>query len=263
MNKVLIVGHGHVGSAMSSIFKPSEKIIIDPKHNKCKISDCTNKQFSVIFVCVDTPKNEKFKTLHAVLTELNATFHGAIVCCKSTASPQFYSNAEKTFKNIRLIFSPEFLSHKTNIVDFNNQKFLIFGGNKAACIKVANILKPRLKTVKNIAYTDIQTAALVKYTSNSFLACKITFFNEMWLLHKKLGCSSSFEEYTKLVSLDDRVGASHMIVPGTDTKFGWGGHCYDKDIHELATFSKSALIQYITVLNSKHRKHMENNKGAK
>ena len=125
MNKVLIIGHGHVGSAISSIFKKSEKIIIDPKLNKNKISDFIDKQFSVIFVCVDTPKNEKFKTLNSVLAELNRTFFGAVVCCKSTASPEFYFNAERSFKNIRVVFSPEFLSHKTNIVDFKNQNFLI------------------------------------------------------------------------------------------------------------------------------------------
>jgi UDP-glucose 6-dehydrogenase len=62
MSKVLIVGHGYVGSAVSSIFKKKEKTIIDPKLNKNKIRDFKGNKFDIIFVCVDTPKNQKFKT---------------------------------------------------------------------------------------------------------------------------------------------------------------------------------------------------------
>lgn len=254
MSKVLIVGHGYVGSAVSSIFNTKEKNIIDPKINKNKISDFKNNKFDVIFVCVDTPKNQKFKTLYTVLSELNNTFTNTVVCCKSTATPDFYYNAEKQFKNIKLIFSPEYLSHRTNIIDFNNQDFLILGGNKTACAKVAAILKKRLKRVKDISYTDIKTAALVKYTENAFLAYKVTFFNEMYSIHKKLKCSSSFNEYTYLVGLDKRIGASHMQVPGPDGRFGWGGHCYDKDNYEFEKFSRSKLIKYMRHTNNKHRK---------
>jgi UDPglucose 6-dehydrogenase len=254
MSKVLIIGHGYVGSAVSSIFKPKEKIIIDPKINKNKISDFKNDKFDVIFVCVDTPKKQKFKTLYTVLSDLNKTFTNTVVCCKSTATPDFYYNAEKQFKNIKLIFSPEYLSHRTNIIDFNNQDFLILGGNKKACVEVAAILKKRLKRLKDISYTDIKTAALVKYTENAFLAYKVTFFNEMHLIHKKIKCGSSFTEYTDLVALDKRIGSSHMQVPGPDGKFGWGGHCYDKDNYEFEKFSRSKLIKYMRHTNTKHRR---------
>ena len=254
MSRVLIIGHGYVGSAVSSIFNAKEKTIVDPKINKNKISDFKSIKFDAIFVCVDTPKNQKFKTLHKVLHELNNTFTDTIVCCKSTAAPEFYCNAEKQFKNITLIFSPEYLSHRTNITDFKNQDFLILGGNKKACMAVAAMLKERLNHLKDISYTDIKTAALVKYTENAFLACKVTFFNEMYLIHQKMKCSSSFNEYTHLVGQDKRIGTTHMQVPGPDGKFGWGGHCYDKDNYEFAKFSGSKLIKYMRSINIKHRK---------
>jgi UDPglucose 6-dehydrogenase len=254
MSRVLIIGHGYVGSAVSSIFSTKEKIIIDPKINKNKISDFKTDKFDVIFVCVDTPKNQEFKTLYTVLSDLNKTFTNTIVCCKSTATPDFYYNAEKQFKNIKLIFSPEYLSHKTNIKDFNNQDFLILGGDKKAGNKVAAVLKPRLKKLKTVSFTDIKTAALVKYTENAFLAYKVTFFNEMYLIHKKISCSSTFNEYTYLVGLDKRIGSSHMQVPGPDGKFGWGGHCYDKDNYEFQRFSQSKLIKYMRHINCGHRK---------
>ena len=54
--KVMIVGHGYVGSAVASIFDDEEKVIIDPKFNDNKISDFSEQKFDAVFVCVDTPK---------------------------------------------------------------------------------------------------------------------------------------------------------------------------------------------------------------
>jgi UDPglucose 6-dehydrogenase len=253
MNKILIIGCGCVGSAISSIFKKSEKTIIDPKITNLQLNDLASKKYDIIFVCVDTPKNENFQTLFNVLSDLNKIYKNAVVCCKSTASPNFYSTIEKQFKNLKILFCPEFLSRKTNLKDFKNTSFLILGGNKKASHVVAKIFKKRLKKIKKIIYTDIKTAALMKYTSNAFLALKITFFNEMFYLHKHLQCVSNFKEYINIVKQDSRIGSSHMFVPGPDGKMGWGGHCYDKDIFELERFSKSKLIKFLRKLNFKHR----------
>jgi len=254
MNKVLIIGCGYVGSAIASIFKTNELTIIDPKFNNNKISDFKNKTFDVVFVCVDTPKKENFKLLDSILNELNTTLaKNTIVCCKSTASPVFYEKAEKKYKNISLLYSPEYLSHWNNIKDFQNQEFLIVGGYKQSATKIINILTKRLKKIKTAEHTDIKTAALVKYSENGFLALKVTFANELYKIHKTLKCKSSFIDFTKLLGLDTRIGTSHFEVPGRDKKFGWGGHCFNKDNHEFKKFSKSPLIKFMIKLNKTHR----------
>lgn len=258
MVKVLIVGCGYVGSAIASIFKTNELTIIDPKFNNNKISDFKNKTFDVVFVCVDTPKNENYNLLDSILYELNlALAKNTIVCCKSTASPIFYKKAEKKYKNISVLFSPEYLSHWNNIKDFQNQKFLIIGGCRQSAVKVANILTKRLKNIKTVEYTDIKTAALVKYSENGFLALKVTFANELYKIHKKLRCTSSFVNFTKLLGLDARIGSSHFEVPGRDKKLGWGGHCFNKDNHEFEKFSKSPLIKFMIKLNKEHRNNIQ------
>tara|TARA_R100000329_G_C7550031_1_gene194345 strand:- start:478 stop:807 length:330 start_codon:yes stop_codon:yes gene_type:complete len=71
MYKVMIVGHGYVGSAVASLFSDEEKVIIDPKFNDNKISDYSETKFDSIFVSVDTPKAEGFKLLDSVLSDLN------------------------------------------------------------------------------------------------------------------------------------------------------------------------------------------------
>jgi len=254
MCKVLIIGHGYVGSAVGSIFNSKEKTIIDPKINSLTISDCRKINYDIIFVCVDTPKDEKFKTLYNVLKQLNNTHKNSIVCVKSTASPIFFKKVVKEFKDINIVFYPEYLSHHSNISDFKSQDFIILGGDNNAAIKIKKILLPRLKNVKKVSITDIQTAALVKYAENGFLSYKITFFNEMYNIHKQLGLRSSYKEFVNLLTLDKRIGSSHTDVPGRDGMKGWGGHCFTKDNLEFLNFTKSKLLEFLIKINKTHRK---------
>ena len=252
--KVLIIGHGHVGSAVSSVFSKAEKVIIDPQINNVSIACVSQIRFNAVFVCVDTPATNSFKTLDDTLELLNKHMkRGTIVCCKSTATPAFYECAEKRYSNIHVIHSPEYLSHHSNIRDFQSQKFAIFGGNRSACIVLSKILKPRLRLLKHIEFTDIKTAALVKYAENGFLSYKITFFNELYNIHKNLKISVSYERLVKLLVLDERIGTSHTQVPGRDGKRGWGGHCFDKDNLQFEKFSKSKLIKFMRTINNEHR----------
>ena len=248
------MGYGYVGSAVASIFDKKEVIIIDPRFNNNKIKDYKGSKFNIVFVCVDTPKNEKYKTLFNVLVDIEKYLPGSLVCCKSTASPSFYKNCLDNFKKINLTYSPEYLSHWNNIYDFKNQEFIIVGGKKKNSKKIINILKQRLKKIKICEFTDIETAALVKYSENAFLAYKVTFANEMYMIHKKLKLKSPFKEFSRLLTLDKRIGKSHFQVPGRDGKYGWGGHCFDKDIFEFKKFSKSKLLSFLLKINKKHRK---------
>ena len=85
------------------------------------------------------------------------------------------------------------------------------------------------------------------------MAAKVSIFNEIYKVHQKIGCESTFDEFRMLVGEDDRIGSSHTQVPGWDGKFGWGGHCFLKDNHEFEQFSGSTLIKFINELNAEHR----------
>jgi len=256
--KVLIIGYGFVGSAVGSIFEEHERIIIDPKINDDKISNHKLEFFDAVFVSVDTPKAEGFKLLESVLEELNDTMiPGTPVCCKSTATPEFYFNATQRYSNLRILHSPEYLNKTNPIKMFQEQKFFIIGGEKNAAEKVAEIFKSKLKCVSNIRITDIKTAALVKYAENAFLALRVTFFNEMYLTHQQLGCESAYSDFAEMLGLDERIGHSHSQVPGSDGKFGWESHCLTKDNYELEKFSGSPLIKFVRDLNEVHRNREE------
>lgn len=254
--KVMIVGHGYVGSAVASIFKEEEKVIIDPKFNDNKISDFSEEKFDIVFVCVDTPKGNNTTLLNQILIELDTHIGNNIpVCCKSTSPPQYYGWAEEQFTNIRVLHSPEYLSSNNNIEKFQNQTFCIVGGETAACHLVTSVFCSRLKnlTLENTHVTDIRTAALVKYSENFFLGMKVSYFNELYEIHKRQGCESTFDEFRALAGADPRIGTSHTQVPGWDGRFGWGGHCLDKDNFEFMHFSESKLVEFIFNLNNSHR----------
>ncbi len=254
MYKVMIVGHGFVGSAIASLFSDEEKVIVDPKYTDNKISDNPGIPFDAVFVSVDTPKAEGFKLLDSVLQELDYNMvEGTPVCCKSTATPEFYYEVSQKYKNIKIVHSPEYLNKSNPVKMFQGQKFFIIGGDQHAAMTVGHIFKSRLNHVKNIRYTDIRTAAMVKYSENAFLAMRVTFFNEIYKMHKAQGCESTYEEFAEMVGLDERIGQSHSKVPGSDGKFGWDSHCFNKDLYELEIFGGSPLIKFIRELNSEHR----------
>lgn len=254
--KVMIVGHGYVGSAVASIFTDDEKVIIDPKLSDDVIVNYSGEQFDAVFVCVDTPKENNHGLLDNILDQVNTHIGNKTpVCCKSTANPNYYFEAQQKYKNIHVLHSPEYLDSRHNIEKFQNQDFCIIGGNEKAAKKVARIFVKRLSKLKSkrVGITDIRSAALIKYAENFFLASKVTIYNELYKIHKDLGCQSTFDEFRNMAGMDERIGTSHTQVPGWDGQFGWGGHCFIKDNYELERFSDSQLVKYIRELNDTHR----------
>lgn len=254
--RVMIVGHGYVGSAVASIFSDEEKVIIDPKLSDDIISNHAGRIFDVVFVCVDTPKGNNYELLDIVLDQINTHIaNNTPVCCKSTSTPDYYYSAERKYKNICVLHSPEYLDSLHNIEKFQNQNFCIIGGERESAQIVADIFVERLKNLDNnrVGIVDIRTAALIKYAENFFLATKVSIYNELYKTHQKLGCESTFDEFRMIAGMDERIGTSHTQVPGWDGKFGWGGHCFIKDNYEFEKFSGSPLAKFINELNEVHR----------
>lgn len=254
--RVMIVGHGYVGSAVASIFTDEEKVIIDPKLSDDVIANHDSEKFDAVFVCVDTPKEDNHGLLDNILTQVNTHIGSKTpVCCKSTANPNYYYEAQQKYKKIHVLHSPEYLDSRHNIEKFQNQDFCIIGGNEKAAKKVARIFVKRLPKlkIKRVGITDIRSAALIKYAENFFLATKVTIYNELYRIHKYLGCESTFDDFRNMAGMDERIGTSHTQVPGWDGSFGWGGHCFIKDNYEFEKFSGSPLAKFINELNEIHR----------
>jgi UDPglucose 6-dehydrogenase len=92
------------------------------------------------------------------------------------------------------------------------------------------------QNLKTVVHCDIGEAALTKYAINSFLATKVVFMNELHGLAVASGLD--YDAIVQMIKLDERIGRSHMKVPGPDGSFGFGGHCLPKDTEALLSLSK-------------------------
>ena len=273
--KMGIVGQGYVGTAVKTIFeKYYETNTFDLNGNcNCKTLHELVNNSDVIFVCVPTPmkKDSSCDTsiVESVVKDINETVNcdqdGKIVAIKSTIPPGTTDRLNKECDNITVIFNPEFLTEANFIDDFKNQNRIIIGGQRPATTKlrqVYSLVFPEAKIVK----TGSKTAEMVKYFTNTFLATKVSFANEM-----KMICDGLNIDYDKVVEYslyDKRIGNSHLAVPGPDGKMGFGGSCFPKDINaliskaiELKVFPKVLLSVWETNLNVRPEKDWEKLKG--
>ena len=234
-----IIGQGFVGNAVYQKFKFFFKVYTyDLKDELCNSTYIELvKNCKVIFVCIPTPMNKNgscnIDIVREVLLKLNRETE-ALIVNKSTVVPGTTAKFNEQFKNLQIVFNPEFLTERNAIEDFNNQDRIILGGPRPATTE----LKQIYSTVFPNAYvikTGSTHAEMIKYFTNCFLANKVSFANEMHEL-----CGALDLDYDKIVeyaTLDNRLGNSHWAVPGPDGDFGFGGHCFPKDLSAIINMS--------------------------
>tara|TARA_X000000950_G_scaffold41103_1_gene44815 strand:+ start:6832 stop:7704 length:873 start_codon:yes stop_codon:yes gene_type:complete len=255
--KLAIIGHGFVGKATDFGFsKNVKKFIIDPK-NGTYINSLEDIKPDIVFICVPTPMgddgSQDSSIIVNVVSELLKFSPSAIKVVKSTITPSTIDDISKI--DSKIIYNPEFLREKHANDDFINSEMIILGGNRKIAMEVSRIYKAHSKCKSNeFILMDLKTASLTKYAINTFLATKVIYFNELNHLFEKLGVADSWEEVTKSISKDKRIGKSHMNVPGHDGRKGFGGACFPKDSLALVKFADE-LSADLSVLKSVIRKN--------
>ena len=250
--KMGIVGHGFVGRATDFGFsKNITKLIIDTKYNN-SIRDLVVFKPQIIFVCVPTPMFsngfQDSSIVTEVVSEITNLIPETLIVIKSTITPNVIEKLNNITRNI--VYNPEFLREKHANYDFENTKILILGGEKEDCKKVASIYKNHsICKTQNFHIVDLTTASFIKYSINTFLATKVIYFNELFNLFSELGTNDSWQKVIDIISHDERLGSSHMNVPGHDGKRGFGGACFPKDSIALIKFAESMQID-LSVLKS-------------
>ncbi len=263
--KVGIIGYGFVGKALENGLKESVQLFkVDPTLNT-SINDLEEFNPDICFICVPTPMNDDgsqdISILQNVINEIVESSISALIVIKSTVLPIYINLFEK--KIAKLVFNPEFLREKHANEDFINSDLIVFGGDKKVTKILGNFYKIYTKCkTKSYQFTDSISASLIKYTINSFLSSKVIFFNEVYKIFNKSGSKENWEHFIKIISNDKRMGNSHMMVPGIDGRFGFGGPCFPKDCNALIKYSENIdspfkLLQKVKEINNKIRSQYE------
>lgn len=247
--KIVIAGYGFVGRAVENALKRHSKIqllIDDPALGS------TNEETDVdgVVVCVATPAREDGTCDTTHVNEVFTKYGGTKYLIKSAVDPVWLKWNANAFQG-SYTYSPEFLrgshAHGKPEEEFFNQEFAIYGGDD--CRWWDEIFKAVLPNLSEVRYITLEQAAFAKYLENTFLATKVTFFNEMYGIYKECGFEG-FDAMVEAITLDPRIGKSHTQVPGPDGKFGFGGHCLPKDLAALRSLSKETpLLDTVTDIN--------------
>lgn len=260
MKIIGIIGYGYVGQAVAYAHSKDKLIIRDPKlPNSADLNDFLD--CDSIYVCVPSPSTEDghcdASILEQTLKDLlfNNIKKPIPIICKTTATPSIYKRLLELYPNI--VHVPEFLTAANHTVDYVKTRYFVLGGNQDWRCSAKDIIQSSVKlTDRAFIEVSIETAAFYKYMMNSYLATKVTFMNEFKQLADKTGVH--WESIRTLVERDNRIGSTHMQVPGPDGKHGWGGACFPKDIAAIINEAIDLdldfeLMQRVETLNNKHR----------
>ena len=267
-----IIGVGVLGKAICECFsviksidiKCYDKYKIDNKINKdiyvSKIEDLYN--CNIIFLCLPTEydiiKKEYNKIeIDYVFYELALLNYKGIILLKSTVEPKTTYNLSILYPQLNIIHNPEFLTARTAVNDFINQKHIVLGIPHALVntshnsssnsldteVKTGELegLKPSHIYIKTFYETYFKNAEIsicssdesesMKLFCNSFYATKIQYFTEVKLLCDKMNI-----EYNNVINLmikNGWINPMHTTIPGHDGQLSFGGTCFPKDINAL------------------------------
>ena len=261
------------------IYEPSLEDLVKKNMIAKRLSFSTSlsnvfKDSEAIFIAVGTPTNPNsnnadLKYVYNVIREIadliDIKDSPKLIVTKSTVPVGTGKDLEsyilnyrkelKIVKNFDIASNPEFLREGSAIEDFMRPDRVICGVESEFAKSILKTLyRPLNLRETPILFSKRETAELIKYASNGFLATKITFINEMADICEKVG--ADVQDVAKGIGLDGRIG-SKFLHPGP----GFGGSCFPKDTRALAEIGKefgarTSLIETVIKVNEARKINM-------
>jgi len=202
------------------------------------------KKSDVIFIAVGTPSLEDgsadLSYVDSVARTIAENLNGyKVIVTKSTVPVGTGERLRNIIQDIRndgdfdIVSNPEFLREGSAIGDFMRPDRIVIGsGSERATSVMRDLYRPLYLIETPFITTDVETAEMIKYASNVFLAAKISFINEMANLCEKVG--ANVQVVSKAMGLDKRIGPKFLHAGP-----GYGGSCFPKDVRALLQIAES------------------------
>ena len=242
----------------SPIFEPKlEKTLREGLKKKLTISNNYSlvKDCDFVFVTVGTPQSSDgsidLSMIKKSVKEIGKTMcqnkKNQIILIKSTVTPGTMKNVvlpileknskKKAGKNFGLISNPEFLQETNAIKDTKFPHAVVLGGYNTKYMKKARMFFSKLHPNTPIIITNHQTAEMVKYANNSFLATKISFINQLSNICQNIP-EANIDDVAQTIGLDPRIGKLFLNAGP-----GYGGSCLPKDMKALINFASDVWVK--------------------
>ena len=220
----------------------------------------------IIYIAVGTPEKDDgtvdLSYVFAVADEIGTAMGKdyKIIVNKSTVPVGTARKVENIIKNktkakFDVISNPEFLKEGTAVQDFMKPDRIIIGTDSPEVAeKIKDLYEPFVRTGNPILIMSIESAEMTKYASNTMLACRISFMNEIANLCDKVG--ADVEEVRIGMAKDPRIG-SKFLFPG----IGYGGSCFPKDVKGIIQKGKEydlpmKICESVDLVNEAQKKLM-------
>ncbi len=228
------------------------------------------KENDIIFIAVGTPpKDDGSADLQYVLSvakDIATHMEGyKVIVDKSTVPVGTGQKVKKMVRGILdergvdydfdVVSNPEFLREGSAVYDFSNPERVVLGTeSQRALDTMIEVYRVLYLNETPFITTNIETAEMIKYASNAFLAMKITYINEIANLCEKVG--ANVQKVARGMGMDDRIG-NKFLNAGP----GYGGSCFPKDTKALATIAREhgehlSLIETTIQANERQKMRM-------
>ena len=197
------------------------------------------KEAEVVFICVGTPPQQDgsydLKFVYAATKSIAENLkHYAVIVIKSTVPPSTTKKVKQILKESTdvkhdIASCPEFLREGSAVADAFHPARIVIGTETVKAKKI--LLKVHRKIKAPVLETTPQSAQLIKYASNAFLATKVSFINSIAILCDKINVD--VKEVEAGLGMDPRIGPSFLKAG-----LGYGGSCFPKDTWALISYAQ-------------------------
>ena len=237
------------------IYEPGLKTLVQKNVDQGRLSFSTDlgtaiEQSTAIFIAVGTPPlpdgSTDLRFIRQVATSISEHLNSyKVIVTKSTVPigtgkliAKIVREGSRGAQTFAVVSNPEFLREGSAIEDFQRPDRVVIGTDDPKALgTMLDIYSPLRVTGVPFVTTNVESAELIKYASNSFLATKVSFINEVAELCERSG--ADVEVVAQGMGLDHRIG-SEFLHPGP----GFGGSCFPKDTSAMASISRDRGLRF-------------------